>query len=551
MTSRSLHRCVSSSLIALGLVACTLDERATGTIPLPPAQQAESPVEVELDAAAEADASAAEPVLDASEPAAVDTPALPPAVRMQPPAQAEDAGAPQPPPPPPPPPPPDAGPGPVQPTVCQVDCTKFVDIATRLRLIVEDLRALDPPELRGNVRYLDLTNYANAGHGVQQLDLYREAIAYAINSLSRGPIVVLPQAIDAQGLLFRIRLSDYGWTQASWEALVAQYPYGVKYDADSRTFPIDDAALETLLAQLGTQTPYIQADWFFSHAVRPPLYYTLLGVPANLKDLEAQLGVSIADDIQSGRIARAGFQESGPSHFNRVIERHALGERGALWLTYDFDAGSGFSNIITHPLDFRHASSELLFSLANGLHGYMVVDARGARLDKAPNAAVQDMQASDSAIESGISCTNCHLETGVNVQHDELRDAVRLFGTDVQATDAILALYKDDATLDALFDTDSQRYRAALTATRLREFTDGSAHSLDDAFAGLLRARDVASVLGLEERQLLAVINSSPGVFPPEALALRVPGATLARDRFESKFAQFVGALGLGVSRRK
>src|SRR5262245_963562 len=106
MTSRSLHRCVSSSLIALGLVACTLDERATGMIPLPPAERAEEPVQVELDAAAEADASAAEPVLDASEPAAVDTPALPPAVRMQPPAEAEDAGAPQPPPPPSPPPPP-------------------------------------------------------------------------------------------------------------------------------------------------------------------------------------------------------------------------------------------------------------------------------------------------------------------------------------------------------------------------------------------------------------------------------------------------------------
>jgi hypothetical protein len=533
------------SVIAATVLACSLEERPTGSFLLPPAQRSDSPVREEIDAAiidGVPDASTSDATLDAAlQPAPVAQPVIPQVPRPPLAEPEDDAGVAA---------PPDAGK--VPPAVCQLDCTTFVDIRTRLNLIVNDLKTIDPPDARKDVRYLDLTNYANAGHGIEQIALYREAISYAINSLSRGLAVVVPQPVDAQGLLFRIRLSDYGWSQATWEQLVAQYPYGVNYDVDSRTFPIDDAPLEAMLVQLGTQTPYVQADWFFSRAVRPPLYYALLGIPASLKELETQLGVSIADDIANQRVARAGFRDSGPSRFNRVIERHALSDnRGVLWLTYDFDAGTGFSNIITHPLDFRHTSSELMFSLANGLHGYMIVDSRGARLDKAPNAAVQDMQASDSAIEAGISCTNCHLETGVNAQHDELREAVTLIGTDVAATDAILALYKDDATLDAAFEADSQRYRAALAAARLSQFTDGTAHQLDDAFAGLLRARDVASVLGLEEQQLLAAIASSPGVFPPEALALRVAGSMLARDRFEAKLAQFVGALGLGVPVRK
>jgi hypothetical protein len=553
MTSRTQHRRVirgrragALGLLTVSLLACSLDERPTGLFPLPPAQRSDSPVREEPDAEVlepVADMRAREPASDAAamQPAPLDPAVIMPAVNNRPQDLGDDAGMAD---------APDAGT--LAPAICQFDCTQFVDIATRLRSIVNDLRTIDPPDARKDVRYLDLTNYANAGHGSHPLALYREAISYAVNSLSRAPLVVVPQAVDAQALLFRIRLSDYGWSQASWESLVARYPYGVDYDADSRTFPIDDTPLEALFGQLGTRTPYIQADWFFSHAVRPPLYYELLGTPATLKDLEAQLGVSIAADIASQRVARAGFQDSGPSHFNRVIERHALAnDRGVLWLTYDFDAGTGFSNIITHPLDFRHASSELLFSLENGLHGYMIVDKNGARLDKAPNAAVQDMHASDSAIESGISCTNCHLETGVNTQHDSLRDAVTLFGTDVSVTDAILALYKDDASLDALFAADSQRYSAALSATRLSEFTDGTAHELDDAYAGVLRARDVASVLGIEERQLLSAIDSSPGVFPPEALALRVSGATLARDRFESLFARFIGALGLGRAQPK
>jgi mono/diheme cytochrome c family protein len=431
--------------------------------------------------------------------------------------------------------------------VCQTDCSSFVDIGARLNYMVSDLAAQDSEDTRRDIRYLDLTHYANSGASARQIALYRDALSYAMNTLSRSALIVPPQAIDPQQLVYRIRLSDYGWTPANWEQVASVYPYGVTYDPDSRSFPIDDSLLGRLRDQTATQTPYVQGDWFFSHVVRPPLYYDLLGVPATLRALELQLGVDISGNIATQNVARAGFQDSGPSHFNRVIERHALSnDRGVLWLTYDFDAGSGFSNIITHPLDFRPTSSEILFSLANGLHGYMIVDARGLRLDKAPNGSVQDAHANDLAIESGISCINCHAQTGVNVKYDEVHTQGTLT-TSVETTNAIVALYKDDPTLDALYGADRARYQAALTATGMKVFTEGSAHALDDGYVELMTAKQIAGVLGITEQQLLAAINASPGIFPAEALSLRAPGSKLSRDRFDAVFAQFVTPLGLGV----
>ncbi|HKU38896.1 MAG TPA: hypothetical protein VJR89_12135 [Polyangiales bacterium] len=541
--SQTRYRCLACSLIAASVAACTFDEQPTGP---------SSPVEQRPASVAEAappDASAPEPMPDddpilisvdaGATPQPSSDPVPPPPAASDPgPPDTDDAGA--------------SDAAPAEPAApCQTACTVFVDIAQRLQLMASDLRALGPDGARQDVRYLDLTHYANAGHGERDLALYRDALSYALNSLSRAPNIVVPQAIDAQALLFRIRLADYGWSAETWERLIASYPYAVSYDANSRTFPIDDTLQRSIRERTGTLTPYVQADWFFSHVVRPPLYYELLGVPASLTALATQLGVSIADDIANQRVARAGFRESGPSNFNRVIERHALPEqRGVLWLTYDFAAGSGFSNVITHPLDFQHASSEVLFSLPNGLHGYMIADGRGARLDKAPSAAVQDAHAADLSIEAGISCSDCHASGGINGRYDEVRDAVTLFGTNAATTDAVLALYKDQATLDALFQADSARYATALAATRLRAFTDGSAHELDADYAALLAPKDVAGVLGIREPQLMAAIAASPVLFPPEVLAMRNPGSTLARDRFDSLFVSLVSALGLGAAER-
>jgi hypothetical protein len=114
----------------------------------------------------------------------------------------------------------------------------------------------------------------------------------------------------------------------------------------------------------------------------------------------------------------------------------------------------------------------------------------------------------------------------------------------------VLALYRDDATLDTLFTTDRARYQTALTGAKLATFTTGSAHALDDAYQSFLTSKDVAGVLGLREAQLLEQLNASPGLYPSDVLALRTPGRTIQRAVFDSEVAQVVDGLGLGTPRR-
>ncbi|MET0385681.1 MAG: hypothetical protein ABW321_06965 [Polyangiales bacterium] len=540
MTIRRTHvyagRWLLGVSMGLTLVGCSFDD--TPIAPEPPALPS-SPAPV--------DAGAAQPEAGSNAAAGGEAPpVLPPmdaAVAVPPSAAPDAATAPAPGP------TPDAAAplGPSNPPGCQVDCTTIVGIEAKLQLIATDLDALPSAEERADVRYLDLTPYANAGHGDAELALHREALAFLVNSLSRGPLVVRPQAIDPQSLLFRIRLSDYGWSAASWELVAERYPFAVSYDPSSRVYAQSAVLLERIREQVGTQVPYVNGDWFFSRAVRPPLYYDLLAVPVELRTLEIQLGVDIRQNIDDQLVARAGFVDSGPSANNRVIERHVLSDnRGALWLTYDFDSSSGLSNVLAHPLDFNPTGSQMIFSLPNGLHAYTIVDDRGVRLDKAPSG-IQDRAASDFAMEAGLSCVHCHARGGVIIKQDEVRGALMPTATDIETRDQVLALYKDAPELDALFGADQARYATALAVLQLQVFGDGSAHQLDDAYTAALPARAVAAALGVPEAELLQQLQSSPGAFPIEALPLRTPSGTLPRDVLEARFADLVAPLGLGA----
>jgi hypothetical protein len=391
---------------------------------------------------------------------------------------------------------------------------------------------------------------------VAALDELNEGISYLMNSLSTGPLPVAPQAIDLlprpiesapQPLLLRIKLSDYGWTPATWEKLVAVYPYAVTYDANSATFPVDEASAETLRTLTGTKVPYLQADWFFVHAIRPPLYYDLLALPPTLKALQASLGIDIAANIAANKVARAGFDDSGASHFNRVLERHLISEeRGALWLTYDFSAGAGTSNVLTHPLDFVSTSSEISFDLPNGFPAYLIVDAAGNRLAKAPNNAVQDPLARDLALEAGISCISCHAGENLLPHADKVHASAPLTISDPAVLSRVLTLYPVQATLDDLFSKGNVKYDAAITAIGASAFTSGAPHRLDDAYNEPLTLADVAGVFGLSSDELQQAIAASPRTVPAELLGLQSPDARIARDNFEAQFAACVTGLGLG-----
>src|SRR5205085_6397614 len=99
----------------------------------------------------------------------------------------------------------------------------------------------------------------------------------------------------------------------------------------------------------GCRLPYVRADWLVAAASRPPLYHDLLRLPETEAGLQRLLRIDVGENVRRGRVARAGFNGSGVSRNNRMIERHESG--GVLyWRSYDFARNTGRGNLFAHPL---------------------------------------------------------------------------------------------------------------------------------------------------------------------------------------------------------
>jgi formylglycine-generating enzyme required for sulfatase activity/mono/diheme cytochrome c family protein len=428
---------------------------------------------------------------------------------------------------------------------------EWVSSADFLKAVFDDLGTLKEGDQR-SARYFTITHLYNAGLSEDELQTHRHGLAKLLNSLSWVPEVVRPQPIDKAQTIFRIDLRDYDWTPQLWERLLARYPFGVT--RDTRPFPF-------IATDTGTALPFVRADWFVHEASRPPLYHELLKLPAGAADLEKQLQVDVQADIDSERVARAGFNISGVAQNNRLLERHPM-RRGAYWKSYDFADSVGRQNLFAHPLGpepeknaFRHDGGEIIFSLPNGLQGYFLVDAGGKRLDQAPARIVTDRKHPSRPVLNGISCMNCHAR-GMIDKADEIRAHVRSNPRDFSRTerDVVLALYPPKEQFAELLRKDAERFRRAVNQTLGKP-----AEHLDDplpetepiaALATLfeqpLDRNAVAAELGVSADEFFRHLERAAPQTRASLGALKVEGGTIGRQVFEASFPDVVEALELG-----
>ena len=230
---------------------------------------------------------------------------------------------------------------------------------------------------RAFARYFTLTHLHNAGETPELLGEYRKALSKLVNSLSWGVSVINPQPIDSQATIFYIDLRHYEWDRIDgWTKIEEAYPYHISFDAPAHL------ALRNQLGRLQTQmktgVPSVHVDLVILRQLPlPPLYHELLSLPSTARELELQLDVDVVGNLTTApgvRVWRAGFNNSGVSNNNRVVERHTS-RYWAYWKSYDFAGSVGTQNIFTHPLNFNHDGGEVIFNLPNGLQGYYLVNA--------------------------------------------------------------------------------------------------------------------------------------------------------------------------------
>ena len=417
----------------------------------------------------------------------------------------------------------------------------FITPKKMLETIEKHVNLLTPFD-RTYARYFTMTHLYNAGETPEALHAYQRALSKLVNSLSWGRKVIKPKPIDPEETIFYIDLRDYEWEIGTnrWTQMESVYPYSVEFNAPTHTQLRQ--RLENLHKQLNCEVPFINVDWFLTTASLPPLYHDILGLPQTDRELEARLEVNVVENLRNAagrRVWRAGFNDSGVSNHNRVVERHTS-RYGAYWKSYDFAGSVGTQNIFTHPLSFEHDGGEIIFNLPNGLQAYYLADAGGRRLDAAPINIVSNPAASDPRVRNGLSCIGCHTE-GMKDFEDQVRGVVMKNPKPPFDKDQTLRLYTEKATMDALLDEDTARYRQALEAAGGIFGGIEPVQRFYEAFWRPLDADDAAAAVGLQTAVFLKKIQQNVGLKNLGLLVLE--SGTMKRDAWTSKFSDVVFAL--------
>lgn len=422
---------------------------------------------------------------------------------------------------------------------CEV--RKFVSNTDIVAAIANDLQAQPPHRIKG-MRYLTLTHLYNACTADKDLVGYAQGTVKLLNSLSRSSDVVRLETIDPAKTIIRFNIEDLGWSEDDWNSLLPQYPYRAKPDTKLFSF---------LEQATGTKLPYVRADWFAFGASQPPLYNSLLKLPATFQELQKQLELDTEANIKKFAVQRAGFQDSGVSQHNRLIERHQI-KSGYFWTSYDFAGNKANQSLFRFPLgpgaddnSFHHDGGETIFSLPNGFQGYYLNTADGKSLNKGPTQIVRDLSRKDLAVTNGISCMGCH-DQGIKKKPDAIRDSVLADRTFSKATrDAVEALYAPNDKLEAIYEDDTRRFRGAMQRAGLDPSLTVAKIEMTNALYAKYEAnidlKLAAAEFGLTVDQIKSATGSTPGAFN---LVRRLEQGIVPRDQFEAEFAKLAGPLG-------
>ena len=417
----------------------------------------------------------------------------------------------------------------------------FITPKAMLDTIEKHVNSLAPFD-RPFARYFTLTHLYNAGESTEILRAYQRALSKLVNSLSWGRKVINPRSIDPKETIFYIDLRDYEWEIGTnrWRLIEAEYPYEIEFNAPTQTG--FHKKLTNLREAMDCEVPFVHVDWFLATASLPPLYHDILGLPETDHELEARLEVNVVENIRNAagrRVWRAGFNDSGVSNHNRVVERHDS-RYGAYWKSYDFAGSIGTQNIFKHPLSFTHDGGEVIFNLPNGLQAYYLADAGGRRLDSAPIDIVSNPAASDPTVRNGLSCIGCHTE-GMKDFQDTVRGVIQRNANPPFNKARALQLYTDKATMDRLVSEDTARYREALEATGGVFGEIEPVQRFHEAFQRPVDAAYAAAAVGLETETFLKKIRASANLKSLGVLVLE--NGTMKRDTWTNQFSEIVFAL--------
>jgi len=433
--------------------------------------------------------------------------------------------------------------------------------------VLADLQSQAGGSKNSPLRYLTLASIANARdaagaplHSAEEMAAFHTGVTKLLNSLSWKPAIVEVPAIGPEGTVLRVDLDAFGLDPALWKKLLAADPYHVA----------TGSAEDKQAAAIAGDFPYTRADFFVFAMSQPPLYHEALRIPggrgqrASDTELETTLLSLVYNTaVKDPSAVRAGFQKSQVSQGNRVIERLARANGEYHWKSYDFDpekqnlkGGDLFKAPLGPPeaplttdstMRFSHDGGELIFSLPNGLQGYMLIDSRGRRLDEAPRNIVRDQSRDDGRIINGISCISCHKD---GMLQTNVKDEVLSFSNSLSMSPAdaehVKRLY-DQAKLEEAFKKDAARFAAAQSKCG-PQLAAEPVIALYRRFMQTLSTTMLAAEMGVD-LPVDTMLTKLAASEEPEVRSLAgkfKAGAPVTRHDFQGSFTRLSTALGTG-----
>jgi mono/diheme cytochrome c family protein len=398
------------------------------------------------------------------------------------------------------------------------DCSsknQLVDFDELFQQANEDLASADNDDTPF-YRYISLTNRFTAGQCADALDKDRDGLNKMMNMLSVEAKIEQAVPVNPEETLYRIDLRDFGWDRAVsvegqnfadvWEAIAANNPYAVEFVGDDA----DDAKDDTQ-----TAFPIMFSDQMMDVAIIGNLYYAIIEVDVNQPlntFITDTLGIDVAQNIVDEEQIRAGTTQSRISRQDRLVERDDIEVRlGALWQSFDFEDNANES-IFEDPFNFTPGGTEAIFTLPNGMLGFIIADAAGAIVEDS-DILLDTNQNNFRAITS-VSCSNCHA-TGFIPVVDEVRDIAianaRDIGLNRDEVEQLEGIYVSPQEFARQVTEDSQGfYQAALQRADLPIQGGDPVSSVFLRFDQDITIKDAAGDLGLtpdDLKQNLDLLN--------------------------------------------
>ena len=214
------------------------------------------------------------------------------------------------------------------------------------------------------------------------MKVYRQGAVKLVNSLSRSSDVVRLETIDPDAAIIRFNLDDLGWAGAG----LGQRARGLSLQHAAAT----PSSPTRCRARPARSCPTCAPTGSPSRRPRRRSTTSCSSLPRTFQALAHEQGVDVEGNIKKFLAQRSGFQKSGVSQNNRLIERHpraaaTSGRPTTSPATRRARACSSSRSGRAAKDGFEHDGGETIFSLPNGFQGYYLNEAKGDSARQGPD----------------------------------------------------------------------------------------------------------------------------------------------------------------------